>query len=176
MASSKAKAVVSPSRKRWISAATQSRDFRSRGFIGLKWPTGSMPDAAPNGANQRRTTIHCTNSTAVCTTSDGVPAWMLDSAGMGVGNTRFRCLVDAETSISLGSDRSVPGFSPGAASRWTSAPNRNLCPLAERVARWQTRSRRWHFVAKRPRSMPKFPRPIHRSAASFHARSPKKSA
>ena len=35
-----------------------------------------MPDAAPNGANQRRTTNHCTNATAARTTAEGVPAWM----------------------------------------------------------------------------------------------------
>ena len=35
--------------------------------------TGSMPDAAPNGGNQRRNTNHCTNATARCTTIEGVP-------------------------------------------------------------------------------------------------------
>jgi hypothetical protein len=42
-------------------------------------PTSIMPDAAPNGANQRRTTSHCTNGTAACTTSECVSAWKPDS-------------------------------------------------------------------------------------------------
>ena len=41
-----------------------------------------MPDAASNGANQRRTKIHFANANAACTTNEGVPAWMPDSAGM----------------------------------------------------------------------------------------------
>jgi hypothetical protein len=41
-----------------------------------------MPDAAPNGGNQRRTTTHFTNTTVVCTTAERVPAWMPDYAGM----------------------------------------------------------------------------------------------
>ena len=41
-----------------------------------------MPDTAPNGANQRRTSDYCTNAAAARTTAEGVPAWMPDSAGM----------------------------------------------------------------------------------------------
>jgi hypothetical protein len=44
----------------------------------------SLPDAAPNGANQRRSTNHSTNGTAVRTTDEGDLAWMLYSA---VNNT-----------------------------------------------------------------------------------------
>jgi hypothetical protein len=48
----------------------------------LELPTRfSVADAAPNGANQRRTRNHSTNVTAACTTDKGVPAWMPDSTG-----------------------------------------------------------------------------------------------
>jgi hypothetical protein len=36
-------------------------------------PTGSITDAAPNGANERRTSDYSTNITAGCTTIEGVP-------------------------------------------------------------------------------------------------------
>ena len=47
-------------------------DRASHGFD-LVRTTGSIADAAPNGANQRQTTVHCTNATAACTTIEGVP-------------------------------------------------------------------------------------------------------
>jgi hypothetical protein len=49
--------------------------------------TGSMPDAVPNGGNQSRTTIHCTNVTVACTTLTGsqVP-WRADEDAVSRGS------------------------------------------------------------------------------------------
>ncbi len=45
----------------------------------------ACPTPPRNGANQRRITTHCTNGTASCNTSEGVPAWMPDFAACFVG-------------------------------------------------------------------------------------------
>jgi hypothetical protein len=49
------------------------RNSSSNSSVIVCLPRGHMPNAAPNGANKRRTTVHSTNGTATCTIIAGVP-------------------------------------------------------------------------------------------------------